>query len=429
MREGGAKRRTITLTAVNALVRGLGLAMRVLLSRLLGAEIMGIMELASGVHMLAITPLTSGLPLAVSRLTAKARAGEEHGPLYAALRLARLGALWLMPTLVLLSPLIARLSGDMRVLPSLWLSAPCVLILGYSAAYNGYCYGIERSAVPAMSELIEQVVRFALAVGLSMALSRLTAAWAAAVPVFATMAAELMGLWYVIRTLRVPLSAPPDEKAIRSRLVRLSAPTTATRLINTALRSVTAMMIPARLQASGLSAPEAMARLGMLNGMAMPLVMLPCIFTAALSMVLMPRLSRLENDRAALASLLRRMRVSALAVGALCGVLLYMAAPFLAVRVYRAAELGALLRVASPLVALSAITHTTTGAIAGLGRQKRAMSGALAGSAVSLLLTWTLTAMPSMRLHGALLAMYAGQIVVWGWNARILRDALRGPGA
>ena len=68
MKAVGAKKQTVFLTGVNAVVRALGLLMRVMLSRLLGAEIMGIAELAQGVHMLAITPLTSGLPLAISRM-------------------------------------------------------------------------------------------------------------------------------------------------------------------------------------------------------------------------------------------------------------------------------------------------------------------------------------------------------------------------
>ena len=59
MKAAGAKKQTLFLTGVNALVRAMGLLLRVLLSRFMGAEIMGIAELAQGVHMLAITPLTS----------------------------------------------------------------------------------------------------------------------------------------------------------------------------------------------------------------------------------------------------------------------------------------------------------------------------------------------------------------------------------
>lgn len=117
--KNGAKQQTIFLTAVNAVVRALGLLMRVLLSRILGAEIMGIAELAQSAHMLAITPLTSGLPMAVSRMTAKAAADQKEKPLLAGISLVRIASLGLIPLFLLLSPWLAQIMGDIRVLPSL----------------------------------------------------------------------------------------------------------------------------------------------------------------------------------------------------------------------------------------------------------------------------------------------------------------------
>ena len=88
-----AKRQTLLITGINGLIRAMGFFLRVVMARMLGPEIMGIAELASGVHMLAITPLTSGLPMAVSRLTAKTDAEKAHLPLVAGLRLVRLVSL------------------------------------------------------------------------------------------------------------------------------------------------------------------------------------------------------------------------------------------------------------------------------------------------------------------------------------------------
>ena len=156
MKQSAAKQ-TLKITAVNGVVRALGMLLRILLSRLLGAEIMGIAELSQSVHMLAITPLTSGLPLAVSRMTAKTRTEDRTKPLLAGLWLVRIAALVLMPLMLLFSPQLARLTGDVRVLPSLWCSAPCILILGYSAVYNGYLYGVERSLLPARRSSAEPI--------------------------------------------------------------------------------------------------------------------------------------------------------------------------------------------------------------------------------------------------------------------------------
>lgn len=422
-----AKKQTLLLTCVNTVVRAIGLAMRVFFSRLLGAEIMGIVELASGVHMIAITPLTSGLPLAVSRMTAKAGAEKRTLPLSAALYLARMASFVLIPALLLLSPFIAGVMHDARVLPSLWMSAPCILILGYSAAYNGYCYGTDQSWLPAMSELIEQATRFAVAVGLILWLRRLTAAWSAAIPVFATMVAEILGLVFVLGVLRLPLAKREKYDSFIRPVFRLSAPTTLSRLIATGLRSLTAMLLPVRLQFSGLSSVEATARLGMLNGMVLPIVMLPCIFTSALSMVMLPRFARVEKQPAELRGLLRSCLGSTFCVGAACAGLIYLCAPFLAVRIYRLAELTALFRLSSLLAIPMSLSHVTAGVVAGFGRQKQAMYGALASSCVSLLLTWLLTGLPTLRLSGAIIALGAGQVVTLAWNLGIIfarsRDA------
>ena len=124
MRKGSLRYQTIILTGANILVRGAGFVMRILLSRWMGAETIGIMELASSAHMLAITPVTAGLPLAVSRLTAKAAHPQRTQALAAGRWLVNRLSLIIMPVFFLLAPLIAQALGDLRTLPSLLCTVP-----------------------------------------------------------------------------------------------------------------------------------------------------------------------------------------------------------------------------------------------------------------------------------------------------------------
>ena len=71
MKEHKIWRQTAVLTCANAITRGAGFVLRVVLSRMLGAQAMGVMTLSHSAHMLFITPVTAGLPLAVSRITAR----------------------------------------------------------------------------------------------------------------------------------------------------------------------------------------------------------------------------------------------------------------------------------------------------------------------------------------------------------------------
>lgn len=416
----GAKKQTLLLSLVNGLVRAMGLGLRVWLSRLLGAEIMGISELAGSVHMLAITPLTSGLPLAVSRMTAKAAPEERLQPLLAGVWFTRVFSAALAPLLLLLSPMLARLMGDARVLPSLWFTAPCILILGYSASLNGYCYGMEQSLLPAGSELVEQIARVGLSMLLLTLLNDLTAPWLAAVPVACTMLAELLGLWFVLRALGPFPPGMRGERRFRRPLFQLAFPTTLTRLIQTALRSAAAILIPLRLQASGLSPAESTARLGMLNGMVMPLLLLPGIFTSALAMVAIPKLAKAEEQPRALRRLLWQCTGSCTGVGALCAAVIWFCASFLASAVYRQADLGPLFRLCAPLTVLLALDHVSGSVLGALGQQKYAMYGASAASLLSLALICLLAALPVWRLHGVILAHYAAHGVSILWNGFIL---------
>ena len=56
------KKQALLTAGGGALTRAMGFGLRLFLSRTLGAEALGIMELASGAHMLALTPGTAGLP-------------------------------------------------------------------------------------------------------------------------------------------------------------------------------------------------------------------------------------------------------------------------------------------------------------------------------------------------------------------------------
>ena len=415
---------TAVLSCANGLVRALGFVMRIWLSRVMGAEAIGVLELASSAHMLWIAPATSGIPLAVAR---EAAAGQGEAALRAGRRLVRRIALWMMPFLVLLLPVIARLLGDMRTLPALLVYLPCLPMLGLSAAYNGYCYGMGDTLPPALSELLEQALRFAVCAAVLLSVSDLTAAGAAAVPPLATLIGEIAGLALVVRLLgRHGLSAGSGARdaALEKKIWSLAAPVTGMRVTNTLMRTVNAAMLPLRLRAGGLSAQEATARLGMFSGMAMPWVMLPGVVTGALAMVVGPALARRERDGKALRRLLLRVLPGALGISLLCGAGLWVASPFLAMHVYRQPDLAALLPALAPLVPVTGLEQVLGGMLAGLGKQRSTLAASLTGALLTLALNYALV--PEHALTGCAWAHIAGHSLTLLMNLRtLIRTARR----
>ena len=415
-KRGSLKRQALLTTGSGALVRAMGFGLRLWLSRLLGAEALGIMELASGAHLLALTPAAAGLPSAVSRLTAKAESqAERDRVLFTGRRMALGMGLTVTPLFLLLSPLLARLLGDERTLPALLLFAPCVLTVGLSSVYDGYFFGQGKALPPALSEGAEQLARLAVVGALSFLLSRVTAAYRAALPALASTVGEAVGLGVILLWAGPRPAFPRDEryKQTKNQLLRLSLPLLLNRLAHTGLRSLCGAVIPLRLMAGGLSRGEAMSRLGMFSGMVMPLMFLPGLFSGALAAVGGPAMARCKTRRGE-NRLALRMLLSALGVGGACAAGMYVLAPYIAALFYRLPELTPLLRAACPLAALLPTQQALSGLMTGLGLQKRSLWAGLLGAAVTLLLTWHWTA--SRGIFGAVTASLLGHGLTLAWE-------------
>ena len=411
MKKQSVGKQAAILTCFNALTRALGFLLRIVLSRLMGAEAVGVMELSHSAHMLSITPVTAGLPLAVSRMTAR---DKNDLALRAGRQLVWKISLCLLPVWLLLSPVMAYLMRDLRVLPSLLLFAPCIPVLGLSAIYNGYCYGSGNVFPPALSEILEQLLRFALSALLLLSLPGLTVAGRAAVPALATAAAEAAGLTLVIFLVRRRPAGAAQLSPAQREILQLSLPLILSRLLTTMLRTASGALIPLRLMVSGLDHTAAMEAFGMLQGMVMPLLFLPGILTGALGTVGTSAIA----ERSGYAR--RRMTIVLFLPALLCGcagtALLHSGSALISKHLYALPALSPLLRAASPLTLLFALQHAVNGVMSGLGLQKQLLLPALCSAVISLICLYLWAGDPALRILGAIRAMVVSQAlgVLWG---------------
>ena len=417
------KKQALVLTLANAYTRALGFVLRIFSARLMGAEAMGVMEMSTSAVMLAITPVTAGIPTAVSRLAARPDA-DVPGVLRAGISLVRRLSAVFIPLTLLLSPAAAWLLGDWRTLPGILLSAPLVLLLGLCAVYSGWFCGRQDMRTPALNECAEQTVRCLLTFELLMTLSGRSIAITAALPNLAEIAAGL-AVWYLFARSAPRLTGFSPDPALRSHILRLAAPITASRLCQTALRALNAVLLPVCLRRSGLNPADATAAFGLLNGMAMPLLMLPGVITGAICTVAAPAVSRQEGNVTRLKATMRRLLLSAGAVGLAAMLLLFFCADFISTRLYPEPALAPLLRLMCPCALLMALQQVQFGLIAGLGLQKKTLSATLCASLLTLVLTALLCPSPDMRLSGAAIASMASSLLRVLWNQRILKQALR----
>lgn len=421
-------RQTVFLSASHFIVRVIGFFNRIWLSRALGAQAMGLVELAQSAQMLLITPVVSGLPAAVSRMCAKSQPERQIRVLRCGIGLALLTGIPIAALAFAFRTELALWLGDIRTLPALLVYLPCIPILGVSCALNGYYYGRGKPVPPALSELLEQLVRLLLCIRLVFALRGWPTMLRAAIPAAASLMGETASLLLMLLIAAQAVLFGRGEgsrRAVYREMLSLALPLTGMKLVSSLMRTVQSALIPARLQVSGLPAAEALSRFGMLSGMLMPVLMLPSFITCSLCMVAAPELTRRQANGTPQKGLVRRILVATLLVGlcAMAGVFLF--APLIAGTLYRQAELLPLLRRCCVLVPVMALSHVVSGLMNGLGLQGTSLRIALCANLLSVLLMYALAAQPELQLWGAVIAMAAAQAVTLALSLRALLAALR----
>ena len=422
-------RQTLFLSGSHFVVRVIGFVMRIWLSREMGAAAMGLVELAHSAQMLLITPVVSGLPAAVSRLSAKATddPAKQTRVLRCGMALALIVSVPLCLLAFLLRESIALWLGDVRTLPALIIYLPCIPVLGVSCALNGYYYGTGRPVPPALSELLEQVVRFLLCMRLTALLKNWPLTLRAAIPAAGALAGETVGLLFMlILCARAVLftKGAGSHRAILREMLALALPLTGMRIVTSLMRTVNATLIPARLTLSGLPRGEALSQLGMMNGMLMPMLLLPSFITCSLCMVSAPELTRRQAQGRPLSALCMRIAAAALGVGVLCMACVGLSAPLIAGRLYRQAELLPLLRRCCLMIPLMALTQVLGGMMNGLGLQSQSLRISLLSGLSSVLATYALAAQPALRLWGVIIAMALSQGITLILSALSLKQTV-----
>lgn len=145
--------------------------------------------------------------------------------------------------------------------------------------------------------------------------------------------------------------------------------------------------------------------------MVMPVMMVPCVFTSALSMVALPKLVKAEEKPGEMQRLLGLCFAGIFPIALFCAGCIYLLAPFLSNRVYRLAELTPLFQFCAPMTILFTLSHMTGSILSALGQQKRSMYASCLVAIATLVFTCLWAGNPAMRLYGVVLAQYAGQLL------------------
>jgi len=424
---------TLLLTAVGLFSQLVGFGYRIALSRLVGAETMGLYQLIMPVYSTLMSLTAVGLTVAASTLSARAHALGDRGAVRQtrsrALALFFCAALPLGALLVLASdPISVYLLGDARTQLGVILLAPCVLLTGVENIQKHCFYGVGLVRPPAFTETAEQLIRTGAVLGLLVLLLPRNREQTVGIIVLGMVVCEVFSALALTllfrRWWRRGERARPREEVGFRRILSISLPVAATSLLGTLLGSANAVLIPAKLVEGGADPSDAIASFGVLCGMTMPMLSLPTGFIGALCLVLVPNLARqtARGDARAARGFLDRVMSATSLLMAPAMALLTVIGPDLARGVFDERSAGAFMLPLAVGTLLSCYQSVLSGALNGMGRQGLSARNAILSDAVQL--AFTVLTVARWGLSGYVLGFVLSSLAGLGFNlASVLRCA------
>lgn len=418
------------LACGNVLLQVLGFVYRVVLSRFAGAEGLGVYRLVNSVYLVLNAGCLSGVTTACSRLSAACEARGESGRLGAVLRLAfraffALSAACTAVVLLCGGSIAANLLGDGRCARAFPYMLLCLTLTGVENIFKSLFIGLERVQYTACSEVGEQLIRI-------FAVSFLLYEYGSgdygriAMLIFAGMVcSEIFSALFLTRLFRrnmrhIRFTRP--DKELYGQFFGIAAPLSASALIGNMLGSAGSVLLPQRLMAAGLDYEQALSALGVISGMAMPLLLFPVAFVSSVCTALLPAVTAAQavGEQARVRVLTGRAVTTVGLIGIPATAVLVPLAPQLSELFFRqpltgsyAALLGA--------AAVAAYYQMATGSLLNaLGLQRWNVATAISAELCQLALLYRWCARPTLGIYGYLLAMFLTGVSAAAVNLAIL---------
>ena len=291
----------LVLTVLSALAQAVGFFYRVVMARMVGAEVMGLYQLVMSAYAVIQAVTTVGLTAALSNLTARYLAlNDPLGAHRVRGRCLRLFFLLMLPvgvvTVTCSDAISVHLLGDARTQLGLILLIPCLTLTGIENLHKNAFYGAARPIPPAVAEVWEQLVRAAAVLGLLALFLPQYPERAVGLVMWGMILCEVssaLTLWTMYRQVYgVRAARGVREKLPLRQIAAIALPVGANALLGNLLGAANSALAPRQLVRSGMERSLAISRLGVVCGMTLPMIALPTVYLGALNLVMMPRLAR-----------------------------------------------------------------------------------------------------------------------------------------
>lgn len=413
---------SLVLGLAGMVAKVLGFFFRWPLIMLIGDEGIGYYQLSYPLYMFFVA-MASGVPVAVSKMISEKNAvGDIEGSYEVVKESSYLMMTLGIGTSIILflfaKPIINFLKWDMKSYYALIGISFAPMMVSFVSIFRGFFQGLQNMTPSGTSQILEQIGRVIIGVGLAYILLPKGIEYSAGGAAFGAAGGAMIAclyLWFKYLHVRreMGIKKVKTNTEVLNQILKIAIPISLGATVGSIMNLIDSILVPQKLIESGVV--NATALYGQLTGKAAVLVNIPLTLSMAICTSLIPIISehyilnRKEEMQSKINIAMKLSAVIALpcTLGMFC-----LAGPIMKLVFFDKYEGIEIFRYLSISIPFIIVTQTTTSILQATNHYIRPVINLVIGCIVKVVLTATLVPIPSINVFGAVIASVAAYVVV-----------------
>lgn len=412
---------TIILLVGGFLTKILGMIIKIVMTRLMGTEGIGLYMLILPTFSLFIGLAQAGFPIAISKLVAEDT--KNNKKIYASLfPVSFIINITLMIIIILITPTLAKnLLHDERCLYGIYAISLVIPLTTLSSMCRSYFFGKQKMLPHVLSNITEDIIRLILIIiGVPFFYQKgveYAVCYVILINIISELTSILILFFFMPKNIKIRKEDLTPSKIYLKDSLDISIPNTASRLIGSIGYFVEPIILTSTLLYVGYSNNFIINEYGIISGYVLPILLLPSFFTMAISQALLPTVTKLyyKKDIKGVKRKIKQAISLSLLIGIPTTIILMLEPNFFLNLIYHT-EKGANYMIAlAPFCLLQYIQSPLAFSLDAIGKSKDNMKSTLYGTIIRTLLLFLLSFL-KIGIWGLIISTSINIIIVTFYN-------------
>lgn len=420
---------TLILLIGGFLTKILGMIIKIVMSRMIGTDGLGLYMLILPTFSLFIGISQFGMPVALSKLIAEDTKNNKR-LFFSVIPISLCVNIILILIIVLLSPTLAnRLLHNSDTYYGILAIALVIPFTSVSSICRSYFFGKEKMLPHVVSNVLEDIVRLGLMiVGIPFFIDK-GINYAVCFIILSNIISEAMSIivlfLFLPKKIQIKKSDLVPSKSYIKESLSIGIPNTTGRFIGSIGYFLEPIILTSVLLSVGYNSSFITREYGILSGYVMPLLLLPSFFTMAISQALLPIVSKeyAHGNIKSVKSKIKQAIILSLAIGIPVTILFIIQPVFFLKLIYHTTEGVSYMRFLAPICLFQYIQAPLASSLDAIGKSSEAMRGTLYGMIVRTALLFILSFL-NIGIWGLIIAISINVLVVTFYSIKKVRGAL-----